>query len=254
MAATAAAPAGASDRRPAVGAVAADPGAEPANDPQLDQAAPEQHEHQVAADRRRRGEPEHGVQEPAGALGGAVQARPGEAGGGTYGDGGHRRARAGTGTPHHHRWGRAEEHHRQHDDQDHRRKNEAKAADHRARRPRDAAGEKDRKLGGGGAGQQVAGRERILELALIDPLLAVHHETAQQCNVGRRAAEAGDADPRPVDGDGPQRNGPRGGLAHQSTDPWPGVLRDSSPATRASAVPSSRCRTQSSSRRAPILS
>ena len=56
----------------------------------------------------------------------------------------------------------------------------------------DAAGAEDRELGRGRPGEQVAGRDRRLELASLDPAALLHDEPAQQRDVGRRTAEAGD--------------------------------------------------------------
>src|SRR5262249_58526788 len=63
----------------------------------------------------------------------------------------------------------------------------------------------DRELRRGGAGEQGAGRVRILEGLGVHPPLAAHDEIAEEADVGGWAAEAGQPDPQPLPCDHAQR-------------------------------------------------
>jgi hypothetical protein len=77
--------------------------------------------------------------------------------------------------------GRADEkERREREDQDQPREDEAGAADERAGAAAEAPGAEDRKLGGGGAGEQVGGRDRVFELACLEPSAALDAELANR--------------------------------------------------------------------------
>jgi hypothetical protein len=82
---------------------------------------------------------------------------------------------------------------------------EAEAADERAPHAAGAQRGEDRHLRADGAGQQVAGGERVLELARVDPLAACDRQIAQQRDVRGRPAEAEQPDAPPLAGDCPER-------------------------------------------------
>ena len=168
---------------------------------QLDQAAREQHEHEVGPDQRRGGGARAEVGEPArGAR--AIRAHAAVAWPEQPARRVHRDRRdGGAGT----RAGAADQQRRrvgeeddgEREDQDDGGNDEAEPADDRAGDAADAVGAEDRKLRRGGAGQQSAGGVCVLELAGLHPALAVDHQPPQERDVCRRAAEAGDADPAP---------------------------------------------------------
>ena len=66
----------------------------------------------------------------------------------------------------------------------------------------DTVGAQDRELGRGRAGQQAAGRVRVLKRPRVDPPAALDYQLTEQRDVRRRAAEAGEADPGPLAGHG----------------------------------------------------
>ena len=74
-----------------------------------------------------------------------------------------------------------------------------------ARPSGDAVGAEDRKLGGGGAGQQIARCDRGLELVCVEPAALIDKPPPQQRDVRRRPAEADQADPPPLPQDGGER-------------------------------------------------
>ena len=149
------------------------------------------------------------------------------------GDGGDRGAGAGARAAHP-VWRRVgEEEDAQREDQHDRGDDESETADDRARRPAGAVGAEDRHLRRGRPGEQAARGVGVLEGARVEPAAALDHQAAQQRDVRGRAAEAGQADPRPLAGDRPQRR-PRlrrgreeraSGAVIRAGDPIPAVLR-----------------------------
>jgi hypothetical protein len=107
--------------------------------------------------------------------------------------------------------GVGEEQQRQREDQDDRRADEAQPADDHAGHTCDAAGAEHRQLRRRGPGQQVAGRDRVLHLGRRHPAALVDHQLAQQRDVRRRTAEAGDSDPPPFPRHGRERRVTRHG-------------------------------------------
>ncbi len=99
-----------------------------------------------------------------------------------------------------------EEDERQQHDQHDRRHDEAEPADQRAERAAEPEGAVDRELRRRRPGQQAAGRVRVLEGASVHPALSLDDELAQERDVGRRAAEPGEADARPLAGDPRKRH------------------------------------------------
>ena len=87
---------------------------------------------------------------------------------------------------------------------------EREPARQRARVARHAARAVDRHLRRGRAREQLAGGVGVLEVARRDPAAPLHHELAQQGDVGGRAAEADDADAAPFADDGLQRDAAHG--------------------------------------------
>ena len=74
----------------------------------------------------------------------------------------------------------------------------ADAADDRPGGPRTRQAQKIASWVDAGPGQQVAGGDRVLELARIQPAAALDAQFAQQRDVRGRAAEADAADPAPL--------------------------------------------------------
>ena len=70
----------------------------------------------------------------------------------------------------------------------------------------DAVGAEDRELRRRRPGQQAAGGVGVLERARVHPAAALDDQPPQQRDVRRRAAEAGEADPRPLAGDPRERH------------------------------------------------
>jgi hypothetical protein len=99
------------------------------------------------------------------------------------------------------------------EDQNHRRADEAQPADDHAGHAGDASGAEHRELGRGGARKQIAGRDRVFHLSRRHPAALGHHQLLQQRDVRRRTTEAGDADPAPLERDGPQWDASRHGHA-----------------------------------------
>ena len=110
---------------------------------------------------------------------------------------------AGSGAEHPQRRGTGQEQRRQGQDHDQPGHDERGPADQRAGAAAEPPGAEDRQLGGRRAGQQVAGRDRVLELPCVQPLPALDTQFPQQLDVGGRAAEPDAADPAPL----PQHRG-----------------------------------------------
>src|SRR5918994_5316850 len=163
----------------------------------LDRSTAEQHEDEPRTQRGRRSPTERRVHDPAPVRVGALPAFRDEPDPGPHRDGRHGGAVARSHAADPIRW-RAEEHDRKRQDRGESRKDEREAAHDGAHRPGDAPGTEDRQLGGGGAGQQVARGNGVLELVRCQPLLPVDAELAQQSDVRRRSTEARVTDSSPL--------------------------------------------------------
>src|SRR5262249_11266829 len=99
-----------------------------------------------------------------------------EAPAGLHGDRGHRRSRTGAGAANPARRRPREKERREREDEDQARQDEARAADQGAQPPPDPPGAKDRELPRRGTGKEVAGGDRVLELACREPAAAIDAE------------------------------------------------------------------------------
>ena len=168
---------------------------------QLHEPAADQHEHEPRPDRRRRDAPGEQVDDPPRHAPRPPAGLRDEAPAGLHGDGRHRRAGAGARPEDPPRRRAREEERRQRQDRDQPRQHEREPADQPAEPAANAPGAEDRELRRGRARQQVAGRDRVLELLRGDPAAPLDAETPQQRDMRRRPPEPGDADPPPIAGD-----------------------------------------------------
>ena len=196
----------------------------PAPQCKLDQAAADQHEHEVGADERSAGRGRdqiEGPARPAHAVGPhALVARDEQRASGVHGDGRHGRARAGSGAAHPERGRVPEEQHGQQQDGNDGGNDEPEPADDRAERAADAVGAEDRELRRGRPRQETAGRVGVLELLRVHPALALDHQAAQQHDVRRWPAEPGHADAGPFARDRGQWRGGRVRLLERRLRHW----------------------------------
>src|SRR5215475_161824 len=165
---------------------------------EFDQPAAQQHQHQPGTKGGGGGRPGDQVTQPARRLPAALPARAGQTGARVDG---HRRDRStstGARAQYPQRRRGAKEQDRQRQDNDQSGDDERGTPDQRPRPAAQPPGAEDRELGGCRAGQQVAGRDRVLELLGVQPFAALHAQVAQQPDVRRRAAEPDAADPPPL--------------------------------------------------------
>src|SRR5204863_6349805 len=88
-----------------------------------------------------------------------------------------------------------EEERRERDDENQPGEDEAGATDERARTASEPPAAVDRELRRGGAREEVAGRDRVLELPRLQPATPLHAEAAQESAMRGWAAEADADDP-----------------------------------------------------------
>ncbi len=168
----------------------------------LDHATGQQDHDEPRADRGGRHDARGEVGEPAQARPRAAGARDGEASGRLHGHGGDRGARPGARAADPRRRRPGQEERREREDEDEPGQHERQAPGHGARRTAYPPGAEDRGLRRRRAREEVARRERVLELGVGEPAAALDAELAQERDVGRGASEADEADaaPRPDDG------------------------------------------------------
>jgi hypothetical protein len=178
---------------------------------ELDHAAAEQDEDQPRAERRSRGPAGEQVPAPAKRAARTPAAVGGKAPAGLHGDGRDRRSRSGARAEHPARRRSREEERGERQDQDEPGDDEAKTAHERSRPAPEAPGAVDRELGRGGTRQEVARRDRVLEVPRLDPAPPLHAQPTQERDVRGRPTEPGAADPPPLPRDG-EEAGPLGHL------------------------------------------
>ena len=170
---------------------------------QLDHAAGHQDQRQPLPDRGGRSRSGQQVGHPARRVRASPPARAEQRPARLHGDRRDGGPGAGSGAEHPQRRGTGQEQRRQGQDHDQPGHDERGPADQRAGAAAEPPGAEDRQLGGRRAGEQVAGRDRVLELPCVQPLPAIDAQFPQQLDVGGRAAEADAADPAPL----PQHRG-----------------------------------------------
>src|SRR5262249_50867144 len=155
----------------------------------FEEAAAEQDQHQPRPDRGGGDTARDDVTGPPGVVRRTAPARRDEAGSGLHGDGGDSRSgpRACTLDPARRRTRQEERGERE--DQKQARRDEADAANESAGATAQPPGAEDRQLRRSGAGEQIAGSDRVLELAGLEPAVPTDTEPAEERDVRRGTTE-----------------------------------------------------------------